>query len=276
MRAFVLRCFAPSGSLTANVWLSKADLLLWPLVFLVLAFTARGRSMRVLIFAGLATAAALVPVLPLTISVSTTESERFVYVATVFSSIVLVWSIRTALRWRTLAVAICLAVISWHAVSLIVFNLKWREAGMLTHRIVQSYADQVLRHDPDGRARIFILNLADNVGGPFVFRTGFYPAVELGRPEVAHRTAMTIGVASTTMPSPNAETRVVRTGPRSFSVDFNRDEIVQPQVPSTAYFQIVRQTRTSYDIEFSHAVDRAIVLYQSGGRLEYAGTIGGH
>lgn len=275
MRAFLLRAFVPAGSFVANSWINSRDLLIWPVALVVLAIAARGRSLRMILFAAMATFAALVPVLPLTISVSSTESERFVYVATVFSSILVVWSIKAAVRIRPAALAICLAIIVAHAAALVKINRVWHAAGTLAASIIDSFADEVMRHDPDARASIFILNLADNIGGPFVFRTGFYPAIRIGRPEVAARTPGTVGIATTTMKSPNDATRVLRTGARSFSVDFGSNTIVQATIPSTFQFTIANETRTSYDIEFSEAIDRSVVLYLSEGRLQYAGAVEG-
>ena len=90
--------------------MNRRALILVPVaLLLLLAWMARGRTARVLIFSGLALVVALAPILPLTISISTTESERFVYLPTVFSCIFFVWAIRAVLRRRALAVAACAA-----------------------------------------------------------------------------------------------------------------------------------------------------------------------
>jgi hypothetical protein len=70
--------------------------------------------------------------------------------------------------------------------------------------------------------------------------------------------------------------RVIRTGPRSFSVDFGGNTIVQRLIPSTFQFRISGQTPTSYNIAFTDAVDRALVLYLSEGRLQVAGMLDGN
>jgi hypothetical protein len=243
---------------------------------LVLAWLARGRELRVLLFTAMALVVALFPVLPLTISISTSESERYVYLASAFSSIFMVQAIRTVLRRRWLAVPACALVIVWHAAALVRANTHWRDSGLLTRSIVDSYAEQVLAHDPDGTAGIFILNLPDNVGGAYVFRNGFYPAVQLVRPDVAARTGLTFGIATQSSGSPADRATVVRTGERRFAIDLGSSQVIQPQIPSNGLYRIVSQAPHSYEVEFTDAIDSGVVLYLTGGRLAYAATARGH
>jgi hypothetical protein len=274
-RAFLLRSFAPAGGRLPEIWLRGTDLILWPGVILVLAWLARGRDLRVLVFTALALVVALVPVLPLTISISTSESERFVYLASAFSSMFLVQAIRTSLRQRWLAIPACALVIVWHAAALVRANTHWQDSGLLTRGIVESYAEQVHAHDPDGAAAIFILNLPDNVGGAYVFRNGFYPAVQLVRPDVASRTGLTFGIATQSSGSPADRATVVRTGERRFTIDLGASRVIQPQIPSNGLYRILSQTPHAYEVEFTDSIASGVVLYLTGGRLAHAATAQG-
>lgn len=274
-RAFVLRSFAPASEQLARSWLRGDDLLVWPAAILLLAWFARGRALRVLVFTALALVVALAPALPLTISISSSESERFVYLASAFSCIFLVWAIQIVFRRRGAAVAACAIVIVAHAAALLQANTPWQASGALTRAIVDSYAAQVLAHDSGGAAGIFILNLPDNVGGAYAFRNGFYPAVQLVRPDVASRTGRTFGVATQSVGSPADQAQVVRAGARSFTIDFGSNQLIQPQIPSSSQYRIVSQTRHSYAVEFTDSIGSAVVLYLTGGRLAYAGTVQG-
>jgi hypothetical protein len=275
VRAFLLRCFLPPGHVAATLWATGRDALIWPAAGILVALIVRGRALRVVLFTAVSTVVALVPVLPLTISISTPESERYIYVASIFSSMLLCWFVRGMFRWPPLAAAICLAAIVVHATALIRSNAFWHSNGVLTRTVVDSFAELALLHDPGGRSAIYLLNAPDNQEGRYVFRAGFYEAVPLLRPDVAARTSITICIATHAVRRAQDLVQVRRTGPRSFSVDFGNNGIIQPQIPSTATFRITAQTPTSYEVEFSEALGRATVLYFSDGRMHYAGTIGG-
>ena len=113
-RAFVLRCFVPAGTWAVRLWL-HVPLVIWVLAGAVLIAIARSRARRVMLFAGAAMLLALAPVLPLTISVASTESERFTYFATAFSSLLIVAAASTIMRHRVAVSIACALLIAWHA-----------------------------------------------------------------------------------------------------------------------------------------------------------------
>lgn len=274
-RAFVLRCFLPAHPVTARVWLERWDLLVWPAIAIAVLWLGRGPRLRAIVFAGGAMIVALAPVLPLTISVSSTESERFTYLPTVFSCMFMVWVIAAVVRNRVAAVALCLMATGIHAVGLARSNRIWEASGTLTRQILDSFATEVQQHDPDDRAMIFLLNLPDNVAGAYAFRNGFYPGVKVVRPEVASRVPRTFGIATQSLVSPHDTPRVRRLDGRRFHVDVAPNAFLQNPVPSGFHYQVSAQTPTSYEVEFSDAIGSALVLYVSGGRLELAGTVTG-
>ena len=274
-RAFVLRCFLPAHPVTARVWLEHWDLVVWPLIAVVILWRVRGERLRALAFAAAAMLVALAPVLPLTISVSSTESERFTYLPTVFSCLFMVWTIRAVVTHRAAAVALCLLATTIHAVGLARSNRIWEISGTLTRQILDGFAAQVQEHDPHDRAMIFLLNLPDNIAGAYVFRNGFYPGVRVVKPEAASRIPRTFGIATQSLVTPRDAARVRRISDRRFLVDVAPNLWLQNPVPSGFHYQVTAQTPTSYEVEFGDAIGEAVVLYHSAGRLEVAGTVTG-
>jgi hypothetical protein len=274
-RAFVLRCFVPAHPVTARVWLERWDLLGWAMLAVAVLLLARGPRLRAIVFAGGAMIVALVPVLPLTISVSSTESERFTYLPTTFSCMFMVWVIAAVVRHRAAAVALCLLATGIHTVGLARSNRIWEVSGTLTRQILDGFAVHVQQHDPNDTAMVFLLNLPDNVAGAYVFRNGFYPGVRVVHPEVASRIPRTFGIATQSLVTPRDMTRVRRLDARRFHVDVAPNAFLQDPVPSGFHYQVTSQTRTSYEVEFSDAIGAAVVLYLTGGRLELAGTVTG-
>ena len=108
----------------------------------------------------------------------------------------------SGLRWRALVALACAPLILWHAVVLTRNTARLHDAGVMARGIIDSFAASARRHDADAREPIFILNLPDSLNGAYIFRRGFYPTIQLFAPDVADRTARTIGIASHTSVSP--------------------------------------------------------------------------
>lgn len=274
VRAFLFRSFVPASPHLAGKLMRRLDVILLAATLLVMVRSARGRAARILTFSSLAVVIALLPVLPLTISISTTEGERYVYLPTAFSCILVITAIRTVLT-RRMAVLACAVVIGVNAVALVRANARWGVSGTMTRSIVDSYAGEVLKHKPPDTAATFILNLPDNVGGAYVFRNGFYPAVQLVRPEVAARTGRTLIVATQSVRGLGDETRVTNAGDGRFRVEIGNNRFLQPQIPSSVHYRIESQTPGSYQVKFGPSLKAGLVLYLTGGHLQVAGTIDG-
>jgi hypothetical protein len=239
----------------------------------VLMFRLRGRDARLVFFTAAAMMLALLPVLPLTISETTTESERFTYVATAFSSLLVVATAAAVLR-RRLAVAVaCGLLMAWHADVLLQNTWRWRDAGQMAHGIIDTFAAGVRRYDPESRQAIFLLNLPDNLLGAYVYRRGFYPAIQLFAPDVASSTTRTIGLATNSFGRLHDATRARQTATGVFSLDVSPGVLIQPAIPPSAWYRIAWQTPVSYDTLFNESVSSAIIFYTTGGHVEYVGSV---
>ena len=274
-RAFVLRCFIPGGLRALALWEQRVDLIIWPIVALAIAFAGRGRGARVALFCAAALLIALSPTLPLTISIVNTESERFTYLPTVFSCLLIVAAGHAVLRRRELVVLACIPLIAWHAVVMVRNTTRLRAAGEIARSIVHSFAGVARAHAGGRPQPVFLLNLPDNLGGTYVFRRGFYPAVALFAPDVAAISGRTLGVATNAMGSRADRVSIRRSGDRRFIVEFDTPSIIQPQIPPSVWYRIAAQSAMSFEVEFADTVRDGIVLFTSAGRTEFAGTVSG-
>lgn len=271
VRAFALRCFVPAGMRAARLW-AGPDLVIWGGIALAVALRARGGWARVVCFTTAAMMLALLPVLPLSISVSTTESERYTYVATVFSCLLVVAAASAVLRSRLAVAAACGVLMAWHGVVLVRNTIRWHAAGEMTRGIIDTFAGAVRRYDPDSRQPIFLLNLPDNLMGAYVFRRGFSPAIQLFVPDVAGSTGRTFAVATNSFDRPSDRARAAAAGPNRFTLDVSPGRFVQAGVLPSIWYGILAQTSSSYELQFTESITSAVVLVTSGTRVEYVGT----
>ena len=270
---FVFRCFLPAGP-----WVLRW----WPLVGIAavagsaaLVVRARGAAVRPLLFLAAATLIALAPVLPLSISIVNTESERFTYTATAFSSLLIVCAAWTVLRRRSVAVAACTLLIVWHAVVLAAAARRVRTAGMMARSLAASFAGEVRRQDPDRRAAVFLLNLPDNLGGTYVFRGGFPTAVRIVAPEGAEALSRTTALATHGLGSTSdAITVRQETIAGSFSLDVSPNALIQRELADGPRHHVASLTPHGYRVAFAEDIRPAIVLFaDAAGRIQYAGTV---
>ena len=238
----------------------------------LVALRARGRDARLVLFAAAAVLLALLPVLPLSISVTTTESERLTYVATAFSCLLVVAAVHAVFRNRVLVAAACAPLVVWHAVVLVQNTIRWRDAGQMARGIIDTFAATVRLHDPEGRQPIFVLNLPDNLNGAYVFRRGFHPAIQLYAPDIAGSVARTTEIATNAFAAPGDRVIARQTAPARFALDVGPNRLIQPEIGPGPSFRIVSQHPAGYEIQFADTLPSAIVLAAGGGGMEYVGT----
>jgi hypothetical protein len=114
----------------------------------------------------------LVPVLALQVSSFDLRGERFLYLPSVFASILVIqaiWALVAGIRWRT---GIALAVVLFELLCVLMTNTKWAYASELTSRLVSFLSE----HDPE---HTLILNLPDNYRGAAMFGCGLDEACSL-------------------------------------------------------------------------------------------------
>lgn len=119
----------------------------------------------------------LAPAAMLGASFFDSQGERFLYIPTIFSSILLAY-VLAHLRGRALAHAIAAALVAIGGIAAFRSATNWRAAGDLSASIIRQ-----LDSADEGKP-IAIVNLPDNVRGAYVFRNGLQEAWDLtvGRP----------------------------------------------------------------------------------------------
>jgi hypothetical protein len=275
-RVFVLRCFVPASARLAHGVALPLDLATWVVAIGILTWFARAHAARVLAFCALAVVCALVPVLPMTISIATTESERFVYLPTAFSCILMVWAFASVLKPRAVAIVACLLAIGVHALELEQANARWRASGALARSILDSYAALVREHDPRGTMPVLVLNLPDNVSGAYIYRNGFLSSLAMFKPDLPAAGKSPTVVASHSIGTADEVMRISRPDERRIRLDLGpTNRFILPTLPQGIQYQIESQSPHGYQLLMKESNSGHLLLYYAGGRLASAGLVEG-
>lgn len=113
----------------------------------------------------------LLPVINLRINVFDTQGERFLYLASVFSSLALAFVLKKLIPRRAAWTAAIGCLLAFYAVTLWQTNRIWREASALSRDII----DDTARHAT--HETVVLLNLPDNLRGAHLYRNGFEQAL---------------------------------------------------------------------------------------------------
>ena len=113
----------------------------------------------------------LLPVINLRLTLYQTLGERFLYLPTVFSCLLIAYLAAILLSNRTLLFSILICGLSFYAASLYRTNRSWSEAAQLSRSITDELLDSATRE------RLVILNAPDNLRGVPVFHNGLPEAL---------------------------------------------------------------------------------------------------
>ena len=275
-RAFVLRIFFPPWGRLAIAWSHGHDLWLLGAGLVVLAMAWRSSRYRVpLLFAVAAAGIMLAPALPLTISLSTTETERSVYIPTAFGALLLVLTIDALLPRPSVRNVVAGLLIAAHGVVLQRFTNNWREAGDVFAELIESFAIAARANDPGPGGHFFILNLPDNLRGAYIFRRGFYIALALHAPDLGSRQGFITGISSHTLFDRNDPVAAAQDAPGSFSLDVTPNIFLQTAPPVTPFYEFREWTPRGFRLQFTPVVRNGVVFAMTGGRIEFRGSIDG-
>ncbi|MCE5231279.1 hypothetical protein LLG95_17010 [bacterium] len=128
---------------------------------------------RLIVFCSLAFVVSVVPVLNLPLSIRNSEGERFIYLPTVFTSIMLAVFLASTFQRKY---SFILTGILLYFMALELSFATWGMAGRLSGNLVGD-----LRTIVDSRTveRLDVYNLPDHLRGAYVFRNGFVKAARL-------------------------------------------------------------------------------------------------
>ena len=114
----------------------------------------------------------LLPAVNLRLSLYQTLGERFLYLPSVFSCLLIAYVLAILLRNRRLWLLTMICVLAFYSVRLHQTNGSWREAAELTRSIKDELAESATRD------HVVILNAPDNLRGVPVFHNGLPEALE--------------------------------------------------------------------------------------------------
>lgn len=277
LRAFVLRVFLPAYSKLALAWAANLDLLLIAMgaCALVAAFVRQRDRRALVLFTVAAIVISLGPALPLTISLSTTETERVVYIPTAFGALLTVLVVDALVKSLALQRALLLVLIAAHAFMLQRFNRNWVEAGETFSTIIRTFVETARARDPGPGGHFFILNLPDNVRGAYVFRRGFYEGLHFVAPDLERRQTNIVSISSHTLWRGAEPVYMAHTAADDFVINVAPNRFVQTSPPTRSFFQFLEWHAQGYRLRFADTVGKGVVLHTSEGRVRFVTEVHG-
>jgi hypothetical protein len=259
-RAFVLRSFIPHGAVLSAVFNRHLDVWLILPIVLALAWRVPKTDYRPLLLLALCFAAALAPILPLSIAVATPESERLIYMASAFASLLLVWFLGAALRRPALVATIVLLFAAGNLVALTRVNGNWQDASAITRSALSSIAE-AMRADGRPGATVYVINAPDNVNGAYIFRRGFHEALRVVAPEQAGSIAAIHVLSVHSISHPSIPVRITQLGPRELRAELGGGWLIGSPQPSTPTLELRDWTAQSFVVQFKEPADGSLLLY---------------
>jgi protein O-mannosyl-transferase len=114
----------------------------------------------------------LLPVINLRLALYQTLGERFLYLPSVFTCLLMAYLAAILLRRPAWWLSILICILGFYSVRLYQTNQSWREAATLSRSIKDELTD------PSTRDRLLIINAPDNLRGVPVFHNGLPEALE--------------------------------------------------------------------------------------------------
>lgn len=274
LRAFVLRSFWPPGTALVWLWSTRHDRMVFVAGAIVLAivYAVRPAARAGLAFLLGAFLLTLAPILPLNISLNTPASERFVYVPTVFSSILIAWTIALvcgARRWIAAGLTAIVALVQLP--QLAASNAEWIAASTLFSGFMNSAVTLLRQEAPKAPARVFLLTLPDDLRGVVVVRSAFYLAVRLMAPDIEEPEQRAIFMASHSLQTAGDLTSVTHDGNR-YTVALSAGAFIERSAHDTPDYKYETFSPAGYTVRF-RTPRHAVAAYTTGGQLRKAGEI---
>jgi hypothetical protein len=271
-RAFFIRAFLPQGELALTVFIYRLEVLVGIPLVVVLLWGLSRATLKPLALVALCIGFALAPVLPLSISLGTPESERLIYMASAFAMLWLVWFIALATQRTRVLVAIVAVLAVGNLVALRRINQSWEEAAGLIQTALPTFAEVIRTHGRPGRPVVF-LNVPDNVRGAYVFRRGFHEALRLAAPDQLAALG-DVGVLSVyAISDTTLRTDVTAAGPRSLDIEVNGGLLVGSPNPPTPRVALRDWSLQSFGADFTPASDGSLILYFTPHRVDVFGAV---
>lgn len=273
-RMFLLRTFVPPGGRTVALWAHYLDLVLFAAIAAAIVLVGyRHREDRPgLMFAAAGLGIALLPALPLSISLTNTLTERYVYLATVFSCTLVAWLIVRLAPSRAVAAVLLIgaALVQWRYLAK--SNAGWVRGGQVFQQTVSGLEEIARTHGPLTHATVILLNMPDAIDRPFVNGDGVRLALRLASRDIPQPETQLRIVAMHASTTGRAAVRVTQDG-RVFSVDLGPDVLVEDWLRDSPDYAVRRSGPHGFAIELTPRQRRLLVAYSTAGQVTLATAI---
>jgi protein O-mannosyl-transferase len=245
-RVFILFSLACAGLVVAVIMLRRR----WYGPF------ERREQNRFLIAVGVLFLVSLLPVINLRLTLYQTLGERFLYLPTVFSCLLVAYLAAILFRRPALWLSILICILGFYSVRLYQTNQTWREAAALS----RSVRDQLL--DTSTRDHLLILNAPDNLRGVPVFHNGLPEALQyFQNPKPIKQVEI---VAFEELQSAADEVTLTR-HPESLSIQLVNEKDNFARVQPVECLEALAQSKTSLELQAKAcAADADLFLFDKG------------
>jgi len=201
---------------------------------------------------------ALLPVINLRLTLYQTLGERFLYLPSVFSCLLMAYVAAILLRKHALWLAILICVLGFYSVRLYQTNRSWSEAAKLSHSITNDLTDSST-HD-----HLLVLNAPDNLRGVPLFHNGLPEALEYFQNRKRFKQVAIIGFQDLQSASDEV---VVSRGPDSLSIRLSNDSDSFSRIVPSDCLETLTQTRTLLVVHIKPCAADADLFFFDQGRM---------
>ena len=200
----------------------------------------------------------LLPVINLRLTLYQTLGERFLYLPSVFSCLLMSYLGVILLRRQSLWLAILICVLGFYSVRLYQTNRSWSEAAKLSSSIMDDLADSST-HD-----HLLVLNAPDNLRGVPVFHNGLPEALLYFQNRKRFKQVEIIAFQD--LQSAHDEVAVSR-GPDSLSIHLLNDNDSFIRAEPSDCLETTIQARTFLEVHIKPCADDADLFFFDKGRM---------
>ena len=200
---------------------------------------------------------ALLPVINLRLNLYESAGERFLYLPTVFSCLLISYLAAVLLRRPPLWISILICLMGFYVVSVFRTNQLWREAAVLSHRVVEELPRSLERN------RMLILNAPDNLRGVPVFHNGLPEALHYFQNQ--NRVSQVEILSFQRLESVADEVAVNQASPTLMELANQKGDFLR--VDPVDCLHLVSQSKTTLNLETKPCWSKTDVFFFSQGRM---------
>ena len=200
----------------------------------------------------------LLPVINLRLTLYQTLGERFLYLPSVFSCLLMAYLAAILLRRPAWWLSILICILSFYSVRLYQTNQTWREAAALSRSIKDELTD------PSTRDRLLIINAPDNLRGVPVFHNGLPEALRYFQDRKPAKQVEI--VAFQDLQSVDDEVGITR-GPETVTIHPVNDNDNFARVEPGECLEVLAQSKTSLTLHAKPCAADADLFFFDKGRM---------